>query len=30
MAYTKEVTDGQKLRSSKWIVIVMIFEKNGL
>ena len=31
MAYTKEGTDGQILRSSKWIVIViMIFEKNGL
>ena len=28
MAYTKEGTDGQILRSSKWIVIViMIFEK---
>ena len=27
MAYTKEGTDGQKLKSSKWIVIViMIFE----
>ena len=27
IAYTKEGTDGQKLRSSKWIVIViMIFE----
>ena len=31
MAYTKEGTDGQILRSSKWIVIViMIFEKIGL
>ena len=31
MAYTKEGTNGQILRSSKWIVIaIMIFEKNGL
>ena len=31
MAYTKEGTDGQILRSSKSIVIViMMFEKNGL
>ena len=31
MAYAKEGTDGPILRSSKWIVIlIMIFKKNGL